>query len=148
MRCNQDESRCPKCGATRKSEDTECLTCGIVFEKYKLFMEKQRALAEKSDKEKKIKTPLLEKISGILFALAILNMLAFAVITSVIGGDAISGKIEDGRYYVSNRGKYTEVSQSVYTFSRIHIYSVVLMYALLFCAAGIRALTKSPEENQ
>jgi len=51
------QEKCPKCSVIVDPGSTECLKCGIVFEKYeaKLKKEKQRQrdLAEKKRREKK-----------------------------------------------------------------------------------------------
>jgi hypothetical protein len=35
----------------------------------------------------------------------------------ILQGDALMGRIEDGHYYVTAKGQYTEVSRSAYVFS-------------------------------
>jgi hypothetical protein len=57
-----------------------------------------------------------------LLAIGLANFLSFAVTMSIIGGNAVQGKIADGRYYVGGRhdGRYIEVSQAVYEFSLFH----------------------------
>jgi hypothetical protein len=51
-----------------------------------------------------------------------LNWLSWFAITFYIGGDAPSGQILAGRYYVSSHAILTEVSRSVYVFSMWHTY--------------------------
>jgi hypothetical protein len=53
-----------------------------------------------------------------------------------IGGDAISGKVDGGRYYVSSRGKLTEVSSSVWHYSRAHTISVWITHPLGIVGGG------------
>src|SRR5262245_49833891 len=55
-------------------------------------------------------------LGATLFFVAIANFLAFCIVSLIIGGEAVSGKVEDGRYYVRHRGRYTEVSQGVWTY--------------------------------
>ena len=64
----------------------------------------------------------MDKNSGcILAALALflLHFAAFTVSFGVLGGDAVSGKAENGHYYVAHKGKYTEVSKTAYNVSNI-----------------------------
>ncbi len=52
-----------------------------------------------------------------------------------LGGDAVNGKTENGRYYVANHGKLTEVSAAAFNYSRVHCYSVWTTHPLsMFCA--------------
>ena len=70
-------------------------------------------------------------------AATILNFIAFVVISSRIGGDAVNGKVEGGRYYVfgvatrDGRKVYTEVSERVYTYSRWQVYSILSTWPLM-----------------
>ena len=74
------------------------------------------------------------KRSAILIALVCwLNGCAFFVHTSILGGGASSGKIENGKYYVASHGHYTEVSRAAYRFCWWHELSfagsmLVFMY--------------------
>ena len=45
------------------------------------------------------------------------SFIIFWVLSVFAGGDAVSGKIENGHYYLASHGKYTEVSQIVYVLS-------------------------------
>lgn len=65
--------------------------------------------------------------------LAFVNFAAFFVIAVSIGGDAVNGRIENGRYFVSNHGVATEVSSAVYWYSYIHVLTV-------FCTHGLTVL--------
>jgi hypothetical protein len=63
-------------------------------------------------------------------ALAVINFLTFMAIASYLGGDAFSGKVEDGHYYVASHGHYTEVSHVVYLYSKLHVLSIVVTHPL------------------
>jgi hypothetical protein len=67
--------------------------------------------------------------------LAVLNFLIFMAIASYLGGDALAGKVEDGHYFVASHGHYTEVSQAVYIYSKIHTLSMFVTHALAFITA-------------
>ena len=60
----------------------------------------------------------------ILVVVGLLNFIAYFLISLAIGGNAINGKIEAGRYYLCEHGRYTEVSHFVFEYSRFHTYSV------------------------
>ena len=61
-----------------------------------------------------------------------LNMFAFMVMASWIGGDAVAGRVDDGHFFVSSHGHLTEVSERVFEISLWHMRSVELAWALLF----------------
>lgn len=46
------------------------------------------------------------------------------------GGDALNGKVEDGHYYLASHGRYTEVSQRFFEYSRIHALSAFIAIPL------------------
>lgn len=86
---------------------------------------------------------VLNIIGGSLFFIAIINVMAFWITALSIGGDAISGKVEGGRYYVSSRGELTEVSSSVWHYSRAHTISVWITHPLgIFGGGGLMALSR------
>jgi hypothetical protein len=72
----------------------------------------------------------LKYFAGALIAVAILNFVSFVVGALIIGGDAASNPSIDGRYYVSEHGRRTEVSHSVYKYSLFHAHSVWLTHPL------------------
>ena len=65
-----------------------------------------------------------------LFLIGILNFASFFIIALVIGGDAVNGKVENGKYYVSEHGRDTEVSRSVFEYSRFHAHFVWVTHPL------------------
>ncbi len=62
--------------------------------------------------------------------LAVVNFVAFFAVAVSIGGDALSGKAEGGRYYLSNHGVLTEVSPAVYTYSSVHTVSILVTHGV------------------
>jgi len=84
------------------------------------------------------------RICTIVFFVAIINFFAFIVGTLVLGGDAVSGKAEGGRYYVSNHGKPVEVSHAAFTYSRIHCYAVWTTQPLAILSAWLLARRDKP----
>ena len=82
----------------------------------------------------KFTVPLLIAVA----ATAFLNFASFVIIAVHLGGDALNGKVENGRYFLSNHGRLTEVSADVFSYSRWHAESVFVTHALGMCAmAGL-----------
>jgi len=99
------------------------------------------------DSPPEMKLPRMKKLFAILFAVAVLNFIAFIIGASVLGGDAVNGKVEGGKYYVANHGKYTEVSQVAFTYSRFHCYSVWVTHPLAILC-GTLFLGRKRQEKQ
>ena len=81
----------------------------------------------------KIETKRL--LSRLAFFAALLNFAVFWVVAVRLGGDAVNGRRQDGHFYLASHGKYTEVSERVFTYSRLHTYSVWITHPLAFLAA-------------
>ena len=60
----------------------------------------------------------------VVIGVAIANFFAFAAISEVVGGDAINGYEEHGRYFLRPHGRTKEVSESLFTYSKWHARSV------------------------
>jgi hypothetical protein len=63
----------------------------------------------------------------------------FVAGTFYFGGDAVNGKVEQGRYYLWGyyhgvKG-YTEVSQTVFHYSKWHTYSMLITWSLMLVAS-------------
>jgi hypothetical protein len=77
--------------------------------------------------------------------LAVIGLLNFAVIFLVanwLGGDAVNGKEEGGRYYLANHGKLTEVTHAVWSYSRAHVYSVFVTHPIAMFAGFMSSREK------
>ena len=62
------------------------------------------------------------------FLLAVGNFILFAAIALAIGGDALNGKVEQGRYFLWGRHQtYLETTRQVYWYSKLHGFSVFLL---------------------
>ena len=68
---------------------------------------------------------------------ASVNFFAFVVVAILIGGDALSGKVEAGRYYLGQHGTYTEVSRGTFLYSGFHA-TLALVGILAVAGASIR----------
>lgn len=69
----------------------------------------------------------LKKILQIYLCAMLIPFLAFTIGAFCIGGDAVNGKVEDGHYYVRSKRDLTEVSRAVWLYSKIHVYSLLVM---------------------
>jgi len=78
---------------------------------------------------------------------AIINFGLFAVISIIIGGDAVNGYEEAGRYYLGGGGNRTEVNYIIFTISRLHVYSVFITHPLGIIAGVIYSLTGGKRED-
>ena len=73
--------------------------------------------------------------------IAWVNFLVFWIVAVSIGGDAFSGKVVNGHYFVSNHGRLTEVSPTVWRYSRIHTVSVWITHPVgIFVGGGLMLL--------
>ncbi len=75
-------------------------------------------------------------LKGFLF-LVILNFGVWAMGTVGLHGEALSGKKENGKYFVGYRRVYTEVSKEIYTYSYIHTWITILSFPALILILGI-----------
>jgi hypothetical protein len=61
-----------------------------------------------------------------------INLVLFFILTAYLGGDAINGKIIDGRYFLASHGRLTEVSHRVFVYSEVH--------SVIFIVLGVLAM--------
>jgi hypothetical protein len=64
------------------------------------------------------------RVLRIFNAVATIYFLSFWAVAVVIG-DALYGHTEDGRFFLSNHGKLTEVSHAVFVYSKLHALSAI-----------------------
>jgi len=57
-----------------------------------------------------------------------LNFFTFLAVSGFLGGDALNGKQESGKYYVGSHGKYTEVSTPLYAFSGVQALTTIMLH--------------------
>jgi hypothetical protein len=77
----------------------------------------------------------------------ILKLRVFAYISFRLGGSAVNGKVEAGKYFLGEHGKYTEVSRSVYDSSRIHTYSLFITHPMAIIAILAYGVMKEDEKR-
>src|SRR4051812_6108192 len=86
-------------------------------------------------------------IGAFLFFGGVLNFVIYWHVAVRIGGDAVSGKVEDGRYFVSSHGKLTEVSPETWRYSYAHKISTWITHPLGAVGLLLMYLT-SPERKK
>jgi hypothetical protein len=57
-----------------------------------------------------------------------LNMTVFFLTSALIGGTAQNGKSENGKFYVGEHSRYTEVSKTMYEFSSAHFFFTIITF--------------------
>jgi len=72
----------------------------------------------------------LPYIAVALTIIGFVNFFWFLTESMSLGGDAINGYQRDGHYFLGNKGSYTEVTKSVWEWSRIHAESVWITHPL------------------
>ena len=77
------------------------------------------------------------RICRLIFGVGIVNFLVFFLVAVHLGGDAVNGKVVADHYYLASHGRYTEVSEEIFNYSRWHVYSLwvtapLALFAVLF----------------
>ena len=72
--------------------------------------------------------PLIIRVIGIA---TLINFLIFVAVSLYIGGDALNGHSVDGHFYLSQKGKLTEVTESMFTYSKWHAISLLVMFPIV-----------------
>ena len=85
------------------------------------------------------------RVGMALFLGQFANFLSFMVIAACIGGDAVNGKIVDGRYYRSNKGKLTQVSKTLYQYSYGHFVILLAYFPVALIGWGLAAMAGEPD---
>jgi hypothetical protein len=89
-----------------------------------------------------IETRRLSKLAAVVTVVGLLDFVSFLIGASYLGGDALNGKIDGGRYYLygpyHGMKAYHEVSQAVFDYSRWHAYSLMIIWPLMI-VLGIAA---------
>ena len=78
------------------------------------------------------------------FVVALVNFFVFALMASHLGGDALSGKVEAGQYFLGYKGDYTAVSKQVFQYSKVHELSVVVTLPLAILTGFFFGRSKKP----
>ena len=92
----------------------------------------------------------MSRVERVIFIGGLLNFVALLMISMWVGGDAVQGKVEDGRYFVAEEGRYHEVSATFYRLNQLHVISIFLTVPLAGLVTwrgerrGKRALNREP----
>ncbi len=78
---------------------------------------------------KSTKRGIFHWFSVVWVGITFVVMLSYFVFSAWIGGDAISGTCDGGKYYVAEHGNLTEVSKTVWEISRV---STILFFFFIF----------------
>lgn len=68
----------------------------------------------------------------LILIIAFINFISFWIISVAKGGEALNGKMEDGKFFVASHGRYTEVSRVFFEFNRIQSISVWVTHSCAF----------------
>jgi hypothetical protein len=79
-----------------------------------------------------------QQLCSVLIGLCVMNFIAFYIVSSLIGGDAINGKIEYGQYFLGEHGRFTQVSQAIFAYSRWHMLSLFMTHPLGMLSYAVR----------
>jgi hypothetical protein len=74
-------------------------------------------------------------------ALASVNFFAFIVGSVYLGGDALSGYVRGGHYFVCAHGSCSEVSRHIWNYSYWHAITAMTGILLVFIEAAVIANT-------
>ena len=86
----------------------------------------------------------LARASTAVRYIAILSFAAFVIAATILGGDALNGQTENGRYFLSWHGRATEVSAFVFRYSWYHAIASFVLLAL----AAISVLVSKPSPSE
>jgi len=89
----------------------------------------------------------LRKVCVITLIVAILNFASFVAVSIYLGGDAFSGGVKDGHYYIYGNHFFgqkslAEVSERTFKYSKWHVYSNFLLWPLAAVAAVVLNRTR------
>ena len=89
-----------------------------------------------------------------IFFTCVVNFVLFGVISVIIGGDALNGRVEDGHFYLGGGGEDVEVHCFVFVYSKLHaiitisLFPLAMLASLVYWASGgwnvpIRVITNA-----
>jgi hypothetical protein len=118
-------------------------------------VEKSRDLAQaaREDSKRSMSTMangLLSKLAAVVTVVGLLDFISFLIGAFYLGGDAVNGKVDGGRYYLygpyHGMKAYHEVSQAVFDYSRWHAYSLMIIWPFMI-VLGIAAKRAAKRVN-
>lgn len=94
-----------------------------------------------------------KRIYPIFVAIVILNFVVFIGLAMHLGGDAVNGMKESGRFYLwgynvhTGTKGYTEVSSIVYQYSKWHVYSIFVSWPIMIASGLVAQRRKRYRRN-
>jgi hypothetical protein len=90
---------------------------------------------------------IVHLFGALLFLGGLLNFLIFWHVSVAIGGDASSGTVANGKYFVSSHGRLTEVSPATWRYSYVHKISIWVTHPLAGVGWLLMYLTDSERKK-
>ena len=90
---------------------------------------------------------LLNRICNVVAVICIANWFAWALISFFVGGTALNGKVDGGKYFFLNHSRYIEVSSNVFEYSRAHGYAAFTGLGVGVLAAITKTLAKRMKDG-
>ncbi len=84
----------------------------------------------------------MDKAIEILFMAAALNFAVFGVVFFSIGGSAVGGKIENGRYFLHDKSRHVEASKFIFCYSYVHTIASAGMIAAVLGLPFVNEIVK------
>lgn len=78
--------------------------------------------------------PILRWMLVAIVVIGLIDFIALWVVEAWIGGSAWLGREIDGRHFVNNHGRLTEVTEATFMFARWHMISVYVTFPLALLA--------------
>jgi hypothetical protein len=95
----------------------------------------------------RVLSPKAIRLAKCLIVLCFANFATFVALSIYLGGDALNGHAQAGRYFLANHGVLTEVSRTVFMYSKWHSYSLVVSLPVLLIALFATHATQSASSN-
>ena len=88
----------------------------------------------------------MKKVGAIMAGVGILNFVSFGIFCTRIGGSADCAASTNGKFFVSEHGKRTEVSEMIFQENRYHRYSLILTHPMAMLGIAIYGITLYAEK--
>jgi hypothetical protein len=78
-------------------------------------------------------------ILAVVVTMAVMNFVATLILSDHFGGDALSGFVRDGHYFLGYKGRHFEVNRSVWNLSYYQGISMWCTHMLVFVVVAVFA---------
>lgn len=121
----------------------------LSYKAIKKGLKMNNPINEKKQEYKPRLSNRLKKLYLITGACTLGNFIIFVTLATFIGGDALSGKMDDGHYYLRMGSKLTEVSPSIYFYSFAHaLFTIALVLVMMAVFYFIAKSQKKQAEKE